>query len=185
MRLMETYSSPPTVRLQQGRCFVGRAVTSTVEGMTTGDRRSKVTPETKDESRRLAQLWATRSHPTQAVFGETYGIGNQSAVGQFLRGEVPLSLKAARGFAVGLGCRIEEFSPRLAREAAGFASVMSGHPEVAEVAAAIGALPKKQRDWVLEHVRQAVEIAQETLTPPSSSQDTVTHHNIRPVRKRA
>jgi hypothetical protein len=82
--------------------------------MEKGNRKAKITAETQQEALRLKQLWDTRSHPSQAEFGETYKIGNQSAVGQFLRGEVPLSLNAARGFALGLGCQIGEFSPRLA-----------------------------------------------------------------------
>ena len=79
-------------------------------------RKAKVTAENKEEARRLAKLWEEKKHHTQAVFGETYGVGNQSAVGQFLRGEVPLSMKAAAGFAKGLGCEISDFSPRLARQ---------------------------------------------------------------------
>lgn len=50
------------------------------------------------------------------MFGEQFEIGNQSAVGQFLRGEAALSLKAAKGFALGLGCPISAFSKRLAAE---------------------------------------------------------------------
>lgn len=82
------------------------------------ERKAKVTPETQEEARRLKALWQSNPHPNQAEFGELYEIGNQSAVGQFLRGETPLSLKAARGFAKGLGCEIAAFSARLAAEAA-------------------------------------------------------------------
>ena len=82
------------------------------------ERKAKVTPETLQEAAELKRLWGSREHPGQAVFGEVYEIGNQSAVGQFLRGETPLSLKAARGFAKGLGVDIAEFSPRLASEVA-------------------------------------------------------------------
>ncbi|MHB8947538.1 MAG: hypothetical protein ACYC4S_00555 [Rhodoferax sp.] len=70
-----------------------------------------------EESRLLSAIWygtPAKDRGSQAVFGEKLEIGNQSAVGQFLRGESPLSLKAAKGFAKGLGCRIAEFSPRLA-----------------------------------------------------------------------
>lgn len=84
---------------------------------TNEQRKAKVTEEHKREAARLTELWETRIHETQQLFGERYGIGGQSAVGQFLRGEVPLSMKAARGFATGLKCQISEFSPRLAREA--------------------------------------------------------------------
>lgn len=85
--------------------------------MTTDHRRAKVTPETREEARRLKAIWdATPNKPTQAVFGERYGVGSQSAVALFLQGTTPLSKKAAKGFAVGLGCKVEEFSPRLGAE---------------------------------------------------------------------
>lgn len=77
-------------------------------------RKAKVTPAIAAEAQALTELWASRPHSSQAVFGETFDIGNQSAVGQFLRGEIPLSPKAAFGFAKGLGCSIADFSPRLA-----------------------------------------------------------------------
>lgn len=96
---------------------------------TTETRKAKVTSEHKQEAALLTELWETRIHETQVLFGERYGIGGQSAVGQFLRGEVPLSLKAARGFAQGLQCQISDFSPRLAREAAEL-GLVSGDQQV-------------------------------------------------------
>lgn len=93
-------------------------------------RKVKVTPETLEESRRLRELWdATKDRPNQTVFGEMYGVGNQSAVGQFLRGDTPISLKAAVGFAKGLRCEIEDFSPRLAKIASEAAQVLSKEDE--------------------------------------------------------
>lgn len=87
-------------------------------------RKAKVTDVHRAEAAKLRELWPKRpGQETQAVFGETYGVGNQSAVGQFLRGDAPLSLKAARGFAEGLGCEISAFSPRLAASAASIAAV--------------------------------------------------------------
>lgn len=71
----------------------------------------------KEEGRLLMAIWNAvplTERGYQADFGEKYEIGNQSAVGQFLRGDTPLSLKAARGFAKGLNCQIADFSPRLA-----------------------------------------------------------------------
>lgn len=138
------------------------------------NRRAKVTPETKHEAKTLAQLWATRAHPSQAVFGEMFGIGNQSAVGQFLRGDTPLSLKAARGFAQGLSCRIEDFSPRLAKEAAELVRMVPGEvllPEVAAVASAINELPAPQRAFVLDVVHRTLEA---TKHFPASSASAVT-----------
>ena len=87
------------------------------------DRKAKVTDEHREEAMRLAALWETRAHPSQAIFGEQYEIGSQSAVGQFLRGDTPLSLKAAAGFASGLGCKISDFSTRLARQALAYADL--------------------------------------------------------------
>lgn len=77
------------------------------------DSKPKVTSETLEESRRLKAIWDSTEHPGQAIFGEEFGIGSQSAVGQFLRGERPLSLKAAIGFSKGLKCNISDFSTRL------------------------------------------------------------------------
>jgi transcriptional regulator with XRE-family HTH domain len=128
-------------------------------------RRAKVTPETKEEARRLSELWATRAHPTQAEFGEQYGIGNQSAVGQFLRGDTPLSLKAAMGFAEGLGVSLEDFSPRLAAEAAAIANIVPGDKftkEAAQVATAIDSLPPPERKRVLILVRELLTLARES-----------------------
>lgn len=80
-------------------------------------RKAKVTPETKAEAARLKEIWfAQKERLSQVVFGETYQIGSQSAVTSFLNGHTPLSLKAAKGFAKGLGCPISAFSARLATE---------------------------------------------------------------------
>ena len=74
-----------------------------------------------DEAKALTALWnAARAAGTvgpQDQVGETFEIGSQSAVGQFLRGDKPLSLKAACGFAAALQCMLADFSPRLAAEA--------------------------------------------------------------------
>ena len=87
------------------------------EASRAANRKANVNKEHKEEAAQLSKIWRSTKHETQAVFGEKYEVGTQSAVGQFLRGESPLSLKAARGFATGLGCRIADFSPRLAKEA--------------------------------------------------------------------
>lgn len=86
-------------------------------------RKATVTDEHKAEAGRLAAIWAEKKPSSQAQFGEDFGIGNQSAVSQFLLAKTPLSLEAARGFATGLGCQISDFSPRLAAEAASMGSV--------------------------------------------------------------
>lgn len=81
-----------------------------------GRRPAKVTDEHKAEAKRLKEIWQSAPRQTQDEFGERFDVGNQSAVGQFLNGRVPLSLKAAVGFARGLGVSVADFSPRLAAE---------------------------------------------------------------------
>ncbi len=81
-------------------------------------KKAKITDLHLQEAKKLRLLWDKKKPTTQAVFGETYDIGNQAAVGNFLAGRSALSLKAAAGFARGLGCAIGDFSPRLAAMAA-------------------------------------------------------------------
>lgn len=82
-------------------------------------RKAKITDENREESRRLKAIWdAASPRPSQAVFAEEFDIGGQSAVNNFLNGKSALSIKAARGFARGLGCEISDFSPRLGLVAA-------------------------------------------------------------------
>lgn len=81
------------------------------------------------EATRLRALWEKSNHGlSQQVFGEKYGIGNQSAVGQFLRGQTPLSMKAAVGFARGLQCNLTDISPRLALEIVEGSRLLTGEP---------------------------------------------------------
>lgn len=82
-------------------------------------RSAKVTDEHRAEAAALKKLWKESKHGlSQAAFGADFKIGTQAAVGFFLNGKSPLSLKAARGFAKGLKCDISDFSKRLAEEAA-------------------------------------------------------------------
>lgn len=78
------------------------------------------------EAKRLKEIWMSNADGrlAQAQFGEVYDIGGQSAVANFLNGRSPLSLKAALGFARGLKCRVQDFSPRLAKEALGIAEAL-------------------------------------------------------------
>jgi hypothetical protein len=84
-------------------------------------RQGKITDEHREESRLLKSIWdqtyldrKRRGLHSQATFGAEFDIGGQAVVGFFLNGRTALSLKAARGFAKGLGCHIADFSPRLA-----------------------------------------------------------------------
>jgi hypothetical protein len=97
-----------------------------VSGVTeakTKPRRSVITPEHKEEARRLMAIWESRQPllaesglNSQERFGIEYGIGTQGAVWQFLHGHTPLSLAAAAAFARGLSCSVADFSPRLFEE---------------------------------------------------------------------
>lgn len=87
-------------------------------------KKAVVSDENREESRRLRMLWDQRKNKmSQAEFGQAFDIGSQAAVGHFLNGHSAISMKAARGFARGLGCEISDFSPRLGSEAADLQSI--------------------------------------------------------------
>lgn len=88
-------------------------------------KKATITDEHRQEAEALKRIWRSTEHPSQPEFGELYEIGNQSAVSQFLNGKSALSLKAAIGFAKGLGCKVEDFSPRLAMQLASASDVSS------------------------------------------------------------
>ncbi len=92
--------------------------------MVESNKKAKVTDVHREEARALKEIWARVKPRNQKEFATEFGIGGQTAVSNFLNGTSALSLKAATGFAAGLGCRIEDFSPRLAAEAAQIAEVM-------------------------------------------------------------
>lgn len=130
-------------------------------------RAAKVTAEHEAEAQALRAIWDAKiGKPSQEDFGATYDIGTQGAVWRFINGRDPLSLKAARGFAIGLGCRIEEFSPRLAA-AVGAIAIHSSQAEysaeVAQLAADIQALPQQLRIKVVKASRDYVAFATSAL----------------------
>lgn len=90
-----------------------------IETVMTSNRKATISDENREESRLLKALWESTGHAglTQEAFGHKYEIGSQAAVGFFLNGKSALSMKAARGFAQGLRCKISDFSKRLAEEA--------------------------------------------------------------------
>ena len=91
--------------------------------MVDSNKKAKVTDEHRQEAQALKDIWNRVNPRSQKEFATEFGIGGQTAVSNFLNGTSALSLKAATGFAVGLGCRIEDFSPLLAAEAAQIAEV--------------------------------------------------------------
>lgn len=76
--------------------------------------RKPLSPTPDDDARRLKKLYSERTTLPQAEFGARFDIGNQGAVWQYLNGRRPLNMKAAKGFASGLGVNIEDFSPSIA-----------------------------------------------------------------------
>lgn len=103
---------------------------ATVRLMNPGGRKARITPEHSTEAARLREYWENRPghRLSQAEFGERYDVGNQSAVGQFLRGETPLSMNAAKGFVRGLTdaghkLQLRDISPRLQAMAESIAAV--------------------------------------------------------------
>lgn len=82
-------------------------------------KQAKISDLNREESQRLRAIWDSTGHGglSQDAFGQKYEIGSQAAVGFFLGGKSALSLKAAKGFAHGLNCKISDFSDRLAAEA--------------------------------------------------------------------
>lgn len=129
-------------------------------------KRSPPTAENVEEARRLKDLYDSGNHGlSQAEFGARYHIGTQGAVWQFLNCGAVLNMKAAKGFAEGLGCQISDFSPRLAAEIEGLArhttdpdddfadvrrldvKVAAGHGSVAHLEEELGCL-KFRRDFL-------------------------------------
>jgi hypothetical protein len=84
-------------------------------------KKSRKTATSEVESAALRQLWDTakasgKIEGTQAEFAVKFDIGKgQAAVSNCLNGQMELSIRAAKGFARGLGVEVREFSPRLAR----------------------------------------------------------------------
>jgi hypothetical protein len=103
-------------------------------------RQGKITEENEREAELLRELWEASADKrsaagvgSQGAFGESFDIGNQGAVWQYLNAKTALSKKAAAGFARGLGCRIADFSPRLAAEIEALSESSSEEPGAAEI----------------------------------------------------
>lgn len=92
--------------------------------------RKPLSPTSDDDARRLKELYNERTTLSQTEFGARFDIGNQGAVWQYLNGRRPLNMKAAKGFASGLGVNIEDFSPAIA-EAIKAAEAWTGGGEAA------------------------------------------------------
>lgn len=71
-----------------------------------------------DDAARLKALFASRATPqlSQLEFGAKYAIGSQGMVWQYLNARRPLNIAAATAFAIGLGVKIDAFSPTIASQ---------------------------------------------------------------------
>lgn len=79
-------------------------------------RRKPLEPWQREDAARLKALYDATGREAQEKFGARYGIGSQALVWQYLNGYIPLNLKVAIKFAVGINCKVADFSPTLAAE---------------------------------------------------------------------
>lgn len=95
---------------------------------TTSSKKKPLTPEQIADAARLKDIWErwqdttqyeTGKRVSQEAFGRANNIGGQAAVWQYINGATALNLPAALGFANGLGCKVEDFSPTLAERLPG------------------------------------------------------------------
>jgi|SRR5450830_357818 len=81
-------------------------------------KRRELTIEEVQEAERLGAAWsafkAANKGATQEWLGRETGIGSQGAVGQYLRGVIPLNIEALMAFCRVLGADPQFVSPRLA-----------------------------------------------------------------------
>lgn len=89
-------------------------------------RKQKLEPWQVKDAERLRVLFAERAKLSQAKFGETYGIGTQGMVWQYLNAHRPLNPRAAKAFADGLNLTLTDISPTLAEQIKTIASTVSG-----------------------------------------------------------
>ncbi|MBL8474419.1 MAG: helix-turn-helix transcriptional regulator [Rhodocyclaceae bacterium] len=101
------------------------------------------TPRTAEQIRdsvRLRELFKERAGMSQLKFAETYEIGVQGMLWQYLNADKAegsvLNLAAAIKFAKGLRCSVGDFSPTLQREIDSIAAFASGSLRTASVASA-------------------------------------------------
>lgn len=89
---------------------------NTISGM---NKRRPLTPEEREAARKLSAEWAKfrdREKATQEWLGRETGLGSQTVVSQYLRGHIPLNLKAILAFCRVLKISPETISPELTQE---------------------------------------------------------------------
>lgn len=83
-------------------------------------KKSKFEQWNLEDSQRLRMLWddfVERTGMRQVDFARLYELGSQGNVAHYVNSRQPLNLEAARKFAKGMGCRLEDISPTLAEKA--------------------------------------------------------------------
>lgn len=101
------------------------------------EKKSKITDENRSESAALLSLWKDKHTLSQHDFGLAYDLGNQSNVGHYLHARSQINIKAALAFAAHLGCKVSDFSPRLARELKAVSIGEIGHSADADTPSAV------------------------------------------------
>jgi hypothetical protein len=93
-----------------------KSVTTKISGMAN---RRELTHEEAQEAAMLRGAWASyrekHTGATQEWLGSATGLGSQGAVGQYLRGVIPLNLPALLAFSKVLQVKPFVISPRLAK----------------------------------------------------------------------
>lgn len=85
-------------------------------------KKAVIEPVHVEEAARLKEIYSAYvtkqqgagTRISQEAFGAMHDIGNQSMVWQYLNGKSPLNPPAAIKFANAVGCKVEDFSPRIA-----------------------------------------------------------------------
>jgi len=114
-------------------------------------------PWQTQDAARLHEIWqGTPDRPTQAKFGQIYGLGSQGLIHQYLHGLIPLNLIAAGKFAAGLKCEIGDFSPTLAAEA----EKLGAKSEIQRI---YNRLPPEGKSALLAHAQMLLALA----SPPA------------------
>lgn len=165
-------------------CFTSGATLSAVNPKAR-DRSGKLTPENLEESRKLKELWDKSTHGlTQEQFGAKFEIGNQGMVWQCLNGTgAAISLKAARGFARGLGVQIAQFSPRLATEAGVNAQFAATWPFPDIDRSRFDSLKESQRFEIQGLVRERLEKFEAANQEPRSLGAPVAPEHLEAVQR--
>lgn len=99
-------------------------------------KRRELTSEEKDEAQRLNAAWldfkAKNAGATQTWLAAEAGLGTQGAVGQYLRGVIPLNLQALLAICRVIGKEPREISPRLFKNLVEFPSVAAAAEHVSQ-----------------------------------------------------